>query len=271
MHKLTRFIIAVLLLPLPFPALAQAPGGHAHNDYEHARPLLDALEQGFSSVEADIWLRGGQLMIGHDEADLDPSRTLQNLYLDPLRTQVAAHGGVVLGGPAPLTLLIDIKTEGETSYRALSQVLSGYADILSRVEGGKVIPGAVTAIVSGNRPKATMLAENPRYAFYDGRLADLDGGLAATFMPLVSDNWIKSFTWSGAGTMPLPEHKKLADIVAEAHAKSYQLRFWETPDAPGAERDALWQTLAEAGVDYINTDDLAGFAAFRDATPLQAH
>ncbi|HEY3789313.1 MAG TPA: hypothetical protein VGL71_10685, partial [Urbifossiella sp.] len=29
---------------------------HAHNDYEHKRPLLDALEQGFCSVEADIWL-----------------------------------------------------------------------------------------------------------------------------------------------------------------------------------------------------------------------
>ena len=28
---------------------------HAHNDYEHARPLLDALSHGFTSVEADVW------------------------------------------------------------------------------------------------------------------------------------------------------------------------------------------------------------------------
>jgi len=27
---------------------------HAHNDYLHARPLLDALDHGFCSVEADI-------------------------------------------------------------------------------------------------------------------------------------------------------------------------------------------------------------------------
>ena len=26
------------------------PRAHAHNDYEHKRPLLDALEQGFCSV-----------------------------------------------------------------------------------------------------------------------------------------------------------------------------------------------------------------------------
>jgi len=29
---------------------------HAHNDYAHARPLFDALDQGFCSVEAYIFL-----------------------------------------------------------------------------------------------------------------------------------------------------------------------------------------------------------------------
>src|SRR4051812_12734941 len=32
---------------------------HAHNDYEHEHPLLDALEAGFASVEADVWLVDG--------------------------------------------------------------------------------------------------------------------------------------------------------------------------------------------------------------------
>src|SRR6478672_5812077 len=31
---------------------------HAHNDYEHARPLYDALDQGFTSVEADVYTVG---------------------------------------------------------------------------------------------------------------------------------------------------------------------------------------------------------------------
>ena len=38
---------------------------HAHNDYEHPRPLLDALDHRFGSVEADIFLVGDQLLIGH--------------------------------------------------------------------------------------------------------------------------------------------------------------------------------------------------------------
>src|SRR6478609_9716902 len=56
---------------------------HAHNDYEHPRPLLDALDHRFGSVEADIHLVGDQLLIGHDASELDPSRTLESLYLDP--------------------------------------------------------------------------------------------------------------------------------------------------------------------------------------------
>src|SRR5689334_20191104 len=57
---------------------------HAHNDYEHPRPLFDALDHRFGSVEADIFLVGDQLLIGHTVDDLDPSRTLESLYLDPL-------------------------------------------------------------------------------------------------------------------------------------------------------------------------------------------
>src|SRR5437016_4155385 len=73
---------------------------HAHNDYEHARPLLDALEHGFCSVEADIWLVDGKLLVAHDLDKVKPERTLQALYLDPLRERVRRNGGrVYRGGP----------------------------------------------------------------------------------------------------------------------------------------------------------------------------
>ena len=48
---------------------------HAHNDYEHERPLLDALDHGFASVEADVWLVDGQLLVAHDREDVDFART----------------------------------------------------------------------------------------------------------------------------------------------------------------------------------------------------
>ena len=34
----------------------------AHNDYLHKRPLLDALDNGFVNIEADIFLKGNKLV-----------------------------------------------------------------------------------------------------------------------------------------------------------------------------------------------------------------
>ena len=62
-------------LPVPLPQ------AHAHNDYHHPRPLLDALDHGFCGVEADIFLVDGELLVGHDRTELKPERTLESLYL----------------------------------------------------------------------------------------------------------------------------------------------------------------------------------------------
>src|SRR5262249_40240292 len=84
---------------------------HAHNDYLHHRPLLDALDHGFCSIEADIFLVSDQLLVGHERRDLRPERTLEKLYLDPLRERVKANGGRVYPGGPAFYLLIDVKTE----------------------------------------------------------------------------------------------------------------------------------------------------------------
>ena len=107
-----------------------------------------------------------------------------------------------------------------------------------------------------------MQAQERRFAGYDGRLADLDSGLSAADMPLVSDNWTNHFSWRGVGPMPDAERAKLHDIVTRAHDAGYRVRFWATPDAPGEARDALWTELLDAGVDHVNTDDLAGLEQF---------
>ena len=86
---------------------------HAHNDYEHVRPLLDALDQGFCSVEADIFLTSKGLMIGHTLLDLKSDRTLEKLYLESLRDRVKANGGKVYRDGPPFYLLIDVKTDAK--------------------------------------------------------------------------------------------------------------------------------------------------------------
>jgi hypothetical protein len=242
------------------------PRAHAHNDYLHERPLHDALSHRFTSVEADIFLVDGQLLVAHDVVDLDPARTLQSLYLDPLLARVKAnHGTIYRGHQQPLQLLIDIKTDGAAAYLELHRTLHRYRQMLSTYTHGKVYAGAVTPVISGDRAaRVPMEAQQVRYAFYDGRLDDLAAPVPApaSFIPLISSNWTGSFNWLGAGPIPAAERDKLHAIVATAHARGQRVRFWATPDLAGPERDAVWQELLAADVDHINTDDLAGLEAF---------
>lgn len=254
--------------PPPSPVVGQPLAeAHAHNDYEHDRPLFDALEHGFTSVEADVWLVDGELLVAHDLEDAQPGVTLESLYLDPLQDLVRSQQGhsVYPHWDGSLQLLIDIKSDGEATYAAIEQELSEHRDIMSRYSHGATKTGPVTAVISGNRPLATMQAQEKRFSFYDGRSADLTSGKPAGLMPLVSDNWTKLFTWQGVGPMPEAERARLRAYVAEAHANGYRVRFWATPDQPGAARDALWTELADAGVDHINTDDLSGLQQFLTA------
>ncbi|MFC6618893.1 hypothetical protein [Deinococcus radiophilus] len=190
------------------------PRAHAHNDYEHDRPLLDALAQGFTSVESDVFLRGNELLVAHEASQLQPGRTLQTLYLEPLRQIAAQNGGHIYPGGQSLTLYIDVKDEAEATYQAIDRVLAGYSDLLTRYDNGTVTPGAVTVIISGNRVPATMQAQALRYAGMDGRLSDLGGAAPASLIPIISDNWTKTFSWDGTGSFLPPSSKSCAKSSA---------------------------------------------------------
>lgn len=238
-------------------AAAPLPRAHAHNDYEHERPLQDALALGFTSVEADVHWVDGELLVAHDLADARPERTIEKLYLDPLAERVHRHDGKVHAAPAEFVLLVDLKTEAEATYQALDERLAKYPDLLTRWTGERRIPGPVTVIVSGNRPIDTIAAQGERRAGVDGRLMDLERPANVELMPLLSDRWGAHFSWNGRGTFPAAEREKLQAIVRRTHERGQKLRFWGTPDTPEA-----WRELRTAEVDFINTDDLRGLATF---------
>jgi hypothetical protein len=230
---------------------------HAHNDYEHKRPLFDALDNGFCSVEADVFLVDGELLVGHTRKDLKPERTLQKLYLDPLRQRIKANGGKVYPGGPTVFLLVDVKSEAKATYAALAKVLAKYDDILSVSRGDKFEPKAITVVVSGNCDREGIKAEAVRYAGIDGRPADLESDAPAHLMPWVSANWAFLFKWKGDGPMPEEERAKLKEFVAKAHKAGRLVRFWAT-----AENAAVWEQLLAAGVDLINTDQLPELRKF---------
>jgi hypothetical protein len=252
-----RMILALFLLTAVGRAQTPLPNAHAHNDYLHARPLLDALDHGFGSVEADIHLVGGRLLVAHDPEQTQPDKTLEALYLDPLKARAEKNKGKVHPDGGEFFLLIDIKTAAEPTYSVLKETLKRYESILTEFGPGKAQPRAVTVIISGNRPIGTMSNETVRLAGVDGRLPDLEANASPTLFPWISDNWVKNFQWRGEGPLSAENKEKLAALVRQSHKQGHKLRLWGTPDTAAA-----WRELQSAGVDFINTDDLDGLQKF---------
>jgi len=230
---------------------------HAHNDYEHTRPLFDALDHGFCSIEADMWLVDGKLLVAHNRSQVKPDRTLQSLYLDPLRERVRKNGGRVYPNGPEVMLLIDLKSKWKEIYPALREVLKQYADILSTFPSEGKKPNAVMAIITGDRSLEMFAGESVRYAAYDGELTELDSKEPSDLIPWISSNWTKTFKWRGTGSMPDEERSRLKEIVAKAHEHGRRVRFWGSPDQP-----VFWKEILADGVDLINTDDLDGAQKF---------
>lgn len=224
---------------------------HAHNDYRHARPLLDAIDHGFCGIEADVFLVDGKLLVGHDRKDLQAERTLTSLYLDPLHARVKQNGGGVYDQPGQVMLLVDIKSDGAKVYAAMCAELTKYRVMLSCLEDGRWQERAIKVVISGDRPKAEITADTARCVGIDGRMSDLDSKVDANLMPLISENWLSHFTWFGNGEFKAQELEKLRSIVSKAHGAGRKVRFWATPENP-----QLWKTLLDEGVDYLNTDNL---------------
>lgn len=233
--------------------------GHAHNDYRHDRPLVDALQYGFVSVEADILLQDGALFVGHDRHELDsmPS-TLKTLYIDPLFRRFNHFNGAIFPGTKePFYLWIDIKYEGEQVYEILKHQLKPYREMLAWRQGTDLHPGAVMVILSGDRPVQKLLDDSTGFMFLDGRPGDLDDSIDPVYMPFISEHYRKVFDIDDQGKVTAVGSKSLSQLVRRAHERGKKIRLWATPDTPQA-----WSALLHAQVDLINVDDLEGLKTF---------
>ncbi len=228
------------------PAVGYLARSHSHNDYDRGRPLLDAVERGFASVEVDVFLVDGELYVAHEEEDVQPSEKMTRLYLDPLRELVLRRGGRVYGpSDPPLQLLIDVKTPADETYRLLDETLAAYRDILTRWTREGMTAGPVTAVLSGNRAFDLLFSDTLRYVALDGRIDEERSRWSTDVMPLVSIDWE---TLGGSSTDErMVEARGIVEIV---HREGRTVRFWGTPD-----QERVWASLIAIGVDYVGTDD----------------
>lgn len=222
---------------------------HSHNDYEQAHPLWDALSQRFESVEADVYLADGTLLVSHSGTSFTGS--LEELYLEPLQKIVDRDGRVHADGK-PFTLWIDIKESKEDVIPVLHELLSRYP-MLSVFTDSAIESRAVTVVLTGNaRNKnryVTRYAE--RRATRDADAVSLGDGQADSRWLWYALPWQSISGWNGWGPMPEADRRKFRDAIRQAHAMGRKVRVYGAPNA-----ETYWNEALAAGLDLIGTDRL---------------
>jgi len=254
---LGMFLTAALTLqaqPTPIP-------GHAHNDYNHERPLIDALEQGYTSIEVDVFPINGKLYVAHDPPeDLSQYATIEEMYLKPLANYLEAQGGKLYSDDTTrLILMVDVKRDGPEAYRILRELLVDYQDIIWHKAHDAYTDGPVRVILSGNRPYESVLQDEEMYIGLDGRPDDLGKGYSSLVMPVISQNFRIALSWNGQDRLSRHDFLPVHNMTQQAHAEGKIVRLWASP-----EDESVWDLALEAGVDLINTDQLERLRKYFD-------
>lgn len=234
---------------------AHLPHAHAHNDYDKAWPALHtALQKGFRSIEVDVYPHQGQLKVAHWPFALGKAPSLEELYFKPLDSLYQAQSPW-LSPATPLILMIDIKRQGQLAQQLLDSLCQHYSYLFCIFDNKKQQTGVVQMLLSGQYDWAHSLKQQKHYWQLDGRWHHLEE--SKQWFPRISQPYKASFSWKGRGRMPLKQQQLLKELVKKAHKAGKKLRFWGAPNHP-----KLWKVLQEAGVDWIQVDDLEAYEQF---------
>jgi hypothetical protein len=223
--------------------------------------LLDAVKNGYTNIEADVFLHDNKLIVAHVNPYFKGNRTLENLYLKPLAEQVSKNNGRLYNDyDHPVTLMIDIKSDAKKTYTQLKPLLEKYRSILSSYNNGLVTLKAVTIVLSGHKPYEIIKNEPGRLAFIDEDLRktikDTVGSNNSVFT-MASCKYSKLLKWKGSGNISYTEKQRLCEYVSMAHKNGEKVRLWASP-----ENKKVWEEMLSCGVDLINTNKLVALKNF---------
>lgn len=263
---------------------------HSHNDYWRRVPLFDALAAGCTGVEADVWLKDDDLLVGHSKGSLTSSRTLRTLYIDPLFGILARQnpkselgedesrqGIFETNTSTPLTLLIDIKSDPASTWPLIVDQLEPLRSrgFLTHFNGSVLVTGLVTIVGTGNTKLDLITSKetNPHGdIFFDTPLDELWGDEEKTANAsryTAENSYYASVSFAEAigspwlGVLKPSQVDIIRGQVQEASKRGLKARYWDTPTWPVGLRDHIWDVLVREGVGMLSVDDVDG-AAKRD-------
>lgn len=238
------FSLTLFLLVFGFELSAQESKTfqlHSHNDYLQTVPFWTAYSAGAASIEVDVILQDGKLMAAHESESINPKRSIESLYLEPISEGLKS--GVI--PEIDFHLLVDLKTSAYPTLEVLLESMKNYQDILFTKEN----PEGLKLIISGNRPKPEDYEKYPEWMFFDYQSKVLTEDLPWEKIGMVSLSFRQFSIWNGKGRMVEDQRKAVQDFIDLVHSFDRPVRFWGSPDSKSA-----WKAFYEMGEDYINTD-----------------
>ncbi len=229
-------------------AMAQYPVKiHSHNDYTRTMPFYEAYSQKVYSIEVDLFYRSGKFYVSHEEKDIDPQKTFDALYLDPLLALYRMNKGRAWAdADRPLQLVIEIKSDNTDAFmNALVGIFKQYPEVFNPEQN----PNAVHLVITGRVPAAGQFSRYPSYIRFDGDLNDKYTAEELKQVALFSLDFGSLSHWNGKGSLVKEDKEKVLAAIHKAHALGKPIRFWGAPDCITA-----WNTFFWMGADYINTD-----------------
>ena len=252
MNKILLFVAICFgtIQSIAQPKIYSTSNAHSHNDYEQKSPFYSAYDAGFGSIEADIYLIDGQLLVAHERNHVSKEKTLEALYLKPLAEKIKENkGNVYPNKKKTLNILIDCKTDGVPALDVLTLLLKGYNDLITNKN--------LRFVISGNRPKEADYHLYPDYIQFDGRLGIDYTPEMLSKIAIISDYYGMYSRWNGKDSLPETDKIRLTTMINKVHEMKKPIRFWASPDTPNA-----WEVFKHLGVDHINTDKIEELQAF---------
>ncbi len=226
---------------------------HSHNDYVRTAPFWEAYSQHCGSIEADVFLYEGRLLVGHEMDQLTPERSFDAMYVQPIVRVVRANGGKAWADrPDRLILMVELKSETEPELSEVIDLLGRFPDVFCG--------DAVQVVITGNTPSPEKFASYPSWVYFDGDIREHYTPEQLARIGMVSNSFrMFARKWNGKGRMTDPELDAVTAAIDKVHSWGKPIRFWEAPEGTTA-----YFTFWKLGVDIINTDKPAVASLFFD-------
>jgi len=219
------------------------------SDHENKRPMLEALENSYSSIMIDLSLdKNGVITAGKVNFEKD--------YLRNIKRLLPAKNGWLFDQPDELVMIVNLKDDPLKMWDPFCKIIDQYQELFTQFNDGVRKKGAVRLVIAGRLPEQKLIEAAPSWYGFMFSINE-ESKYSSWRNPIVGFEYKKFFKWKGDGYMPNPEYHSLLSYAKNMHKANKQIMLLNAPAGKN-----FWSIVLGAGVDWIEVNDMVVYADF---------